>query len=602
MAQKTEGSDATESDDATASERDAEPEKWDDRMSTDWSLYGFYFRGVPWYLLWPSVVGVGLIGFFERSPDLYLRIWLSAGPANKLFYSGMVCFFVIELVVSLVAVYLYWICTVCLSSVNVHNAFVDTVMRAKLPFITSTNNGALLNKFSQDMSLIALSMPNEFIMVIYMAQLMFQQTVLVMAGAQYAGFMIPGIIIVVYFLQLFYLQSSRQMRLLDLESQTPLYTKISESTAGLEYLRAFGWEKKTLDKIFEFTDVAAKPFFYMYTIQRWLVMVLNGLGAVMSIILVSMAVYLTGTTTQASLGLALISLVDYSEMIEELVIHWTALETSLGAVRRIKGFIESTPTEVDKDRATDPIPEWPRQGRVVLKDVSCAYSDAKDAPLVLRNLSLSIEPGQKAIVVGRTGSGKSSLLLTLLNCLHHTGGIEIDDVDITDLTHDGLRKAITTITQETMNLPGTLKANLMPQGYLGTKEIDEKELRSVLDLVQLRDHITKNGGLEVPISDMHFSVGQRQLFGIARAIVHRRSTQGNLVLMDEVTSSMDYETDSIIQELLDTEFASCTRIIVSHRQRNDAKYDVVVSLEDGKLVAFETWAGRNHATTSEISS
>lgn len=598
LVQSREDEDSSEADSTSTDDQEVKPEKWNDRMSTDWSLYTFFLRTVPWYVLWPALIGIVLIGFLERSPEVYLRIWLSAGPANKLYYSGLVALFVSALFVNPIACYLYYVRTIRITSSSIHEAFVNTVMGATLPFITSTNNGALLNKFSQDMSLVTQQLPSELYYVIYVLEMVIQQTALIAAGAQYAALMIPGIIIVIYYLQLFYLQSSRQMRLLDLESQTPLYTQITEATAGLEYIRAFGWEDEVLDKIFEFTDEAAKPCYYMYTIQRWLVLVLNGLALVMGVIIVSMAVFLSHTVSQAGFGLAMASLLDYGSMVEALVMAWTGLETSLGAIRRIKTFVEDTPTEQNKPNAKDPAPSWPNQGRVILTDLSCVYSDKKDAPLALQNVSFTIEPGQKAIVVGRTGSGKSTLLLALLNCLQHTGSIVIDDVDITDLTSDGLREAITTISQETIKLPGSIKDNLVPEGSAGSDDVKEEELWSVLELVTLHEVITKKGGLDAPMSDMHFSVGQKQLFDIARAIAHQRITKGKLVLMDEATSNMDYETDAIIQKVMDTAFAGCTRIIVSHRQQNNSKYDVVVSLEDGKLVAVETWAERNRAAPS----
>lgn len=569
------------------------------RMTADWSLYGFFFQSVPWYLLWPSLIAIFLVGFMERCQDLYLRIWLSVGPENHRYFIGMPLLMVIALLVNPSAIYLYMIRTVRITSCALHERFIEKVMSMTLPFVTSTNTGALLNKVCQDMTLIGQQMPVELLMVLYIGELVLQHTVMIAASSQYAGLMIPVVLVVIYYLQFFYLQSSRQMRLLDLETQTPLYTKISESTAGLEHIRAFGWEERILDEIYDYADNAAKPFYSLLAIQRWLMLVLNGLGFAMAVTLVAIALSFTQTTSGPSLGLALIGAIEYGETVQALVMFWTGLETSLGAVRRIKAFIEDTPTETGKGTATNPAPHWPSKGQVVLTDVSCAYSADEDAPLALRNISFTVEAGQKAIVVGRTGSGKSSLLLTLLHCLHHTGSVAIDGVDITDITHDGLRSAITTISQEAINLPGSVKENLAPAGF-AVEDMNEDDLWSVLELVRLRDHVTKNGGLDAPFSDMHLSAGQKQLMSTARAIVHQRHMKGKLVLMDEVTSNMDYETDELIQQVLDTAFADCTRIIISHRQLTNAYYDLVISLEDGKLAGVETWAERNQgATVSE---
>ena len=175
-----------------------------------------------------------------------------------------------------------------------------------------------------------------------------------------------------------------------------------------------------------------------------------------------------------------------------------------------------------------------------MKDVSCAYSTEKDASLALQNVNLTVEPGQKAIVVGRTGSGKSTLLLTLLNCLHYTGSVSIDGTDITDITHDSLRGALTTISQEAISLPGTVKENLTSTvGETTSDAVNDQEVWSVLELVRLKDHIAKHGGLEAELSEVHFSSGQRQLLIVARAILHQRRTGGKLILVDEATSNMD---------------------------------------------------------------
>lgn len=590
---------ATDSDASGSDREDKAP--WEaPRLFAEWSIYSFFFGPVPWYLFWSSVIGIGMAGISEVFPNIYVRIWLAAGPGNKHFFAALPVLTVVAFAVSAVAMYMFLVRATRIATTRIHQRFVDTVTGATLSFITSTHSGTILNKFSQDMTLVAQQIPNLFVITVYMLALVVEETILVAAGGQYAALMIPGIIIVLYYLQLFYLQSSRQMRLLDLESQTPLYAKISECTAGLEHIRAFGWETKTLDSIYDYANIAAKPCYYMYAVQRWLNLILNGLGLGMSVVLVAIGVSFTKTTSQASLGLALFSLASYGATVENLVLFWTKLETGMGAVRRIKDFVENTPVEVDKEGAQPPAPNWPNKGQVVLKDVSCSYSEDEKAPLALQDISFTVEAGQKAIVVGRTGSGKSSLLLTLLHCLHHTGSISIDGVDITDITHDGLREAITTVSQEALNLPGSVKDNLAPSGF-SSAQVEESELLSVLDLVGLREHVAKNGGLDAPLSDMHLSVGQKQLIGAARAIAHQRRTKGKLVLMDEVTSNMDYETDETIQKVLDTAFADCTRIIISHRQVIDANYDIVISLEDGKLAGVETWAERNQGEAAASS-
>lgn len=202
---------------------------------------------------------------------------------------------------------------------------------------------------------------------------------------------------------MFYLRTSRQLRILDLEAKTPLYAKINESISGLEHIRAFGWEEKVLNDSLELLDHSQKSFYYMFCIQRWLMLVLELFAAFIATILVTMALKWKHTTTQPGLGLALISCLDYSFMIRKLVERWVGIETSLGAVARLRQFVETTPTEEDQPNVKRQPPDWPQEGHIEFTNVSARYNNSSPPHMALENLTFTAAAGEKTALRGRTG-------------------------------------------------------------------------------------------------------------------------------------------------------------------------------------------------------
>lgn len=196
--------------------------------------------------------------------------------------------------------------------------------------------------------------------------------VVVASSAQYAALSIPVVLVLLWVIQYFYLETSRQVRLLDLETKTPLYAKLNEMLSGVEHIRGFGWQQQTLKTSMALINDSQTPFYYMFTIQRWLYIVLTMTGSGMALIVSTMALYLTRTTSQASAGLGLINALSFTFSIIDFIQDWTKLETSLGAITRLKSFVEETPSESDDGRRAPPS-NWPPHGAVEFKDVSARY-------------------------------------------------------------------------------------------------------------------------------------------------------------------------------------------------------------------------------------
>lgn len=190
-------------------------------------------------------------------------------------------------------------------------------------------------------------------------------------------------------------------------------------------------------------------------------------------------------------------------------------------------------------------------------------------------------------------SGKSSLLLSMLGLLEHTGSIVIDGVDISTVPRQLLRSRITTISQDSVQLKGSVRENLIPyKEQAQDGKMDDTLLLRTLEKVGLSEVISGKGGLDADLSDMSLSEGQTQFLCLARAILHNHWTEGKVVLMDEPTSNMDYETDARIQALVRDAFAKCTIIMISHRPEMIADVDVHLKVSNG-IVARQSEAQRD---------
>lgn len=559
-------------------------EKPADKLDT--SLYRYLLMPVSIWLLLLSAFLIMFNGVMERGPELYVRVWIEENPTNRRCALGMLALSFFSICSAAFSSWVFQVVIVPKISLYTHAKFSKTVMKATLQFLMSTSNGAIVNRSSQDMTLLGQEMPQALYGALAITAIYLTNIAFIVAGTDYTAAIIPVLFIILWVLQDFYLRTSRQLRLLELEAKTPLFNSVGEMITGLEHIRSYRRDEKLVRQSLELLNDSQKAYYHMITIQRWLTFVLDVLGVVMVAILMSVALVVVDSTSQAALGLSMINLTAFAILNKQVIEGWTKMETSLGAVKRLKDFELNTPCEEDGPNTRDPPPDWPAQGRIEFKNVSAYYGSGPDVPPALERVSVTMNPGQKVIVRGRTGSGKSTILLAMLNLLHLEGKILIDGLDITEMPHDKLRAKITTLPQDSIELPETIRNNLMPFNILDSKSctVSEDVIESVLQDVALWDHINAKGGLDTAFEDMHFSSGQRQIFNIARAMLHHLQFDTKIVLMDEITSSLDYETRESLEQTMKVAFGDCTRVIVSHNMADTMDCDVILTLSNGWLV------------------
>ena len=361
---------------------------------------------------------------------------------------------------------------------------------------------------------------------------------------------------------------------MELESQAPLLTHCSETLSGVTTIRAFGWQTENHHKCIELLDRSQRPFYLMFCVQRWLGVVLDLTTAGLAVIVVSIAMTQRDTATAGSIGVSLLTVLSFNTQLSWLITAWTSLETALGAVARCMNFEKTTASEDLSGEDHTPPAEWPQAGQLTLTDLSASYSS--DGENVLKRISLSISAGEKVGICGRSGSGKSSLLLTLLRLLdNNSGTIMLDGVDLGTIPRQTIRERITALPQEAITVPGSLRDNIDP---LASSTDDA--INAALSKVGLLDLIEQRGGLKGDIKEFGFSQGQMQLFAVARALLQ----QSKLLVVDEMTSSVDALTEQKMVSVIREEFAQSTVLAVAHRLNTIRDFDKVVVMDKGRIV------------------
>lgn len=286
------------------------------------------------------------------------------------------------------------------AAIRLHHILLQTVMRAPPSFFAKTDSGVVLNRFSQDMSLVDLQLPIATITVFGSLFGCIAQMALISTGSSYMALTIPFTLLAIYGIQNVYLKTSRQLRYLDLENKSPLFTHFMETLDGLSTIRAFGWEKNAKEAFDRHMDHSQKPYYMLLCVQRWLNLVLDLLVTALAVIVMALAVNLKSTTAAGLLGLSLNNILGFNKSLSTLVTSWTSLETSLGAVARVKTFAETTESEERTEQTYEPPAGWPSLGSIEIDDVSATYGSKVQA---LNGITMTIKPREKIGICGRTG-------------------------------------------------------------------------------------------------------------------------------------------------------------------------------------------------------
>ncbi|KAI0066574.1 P-loop containing nucleoside triphosphate hydrolase protein [Artomyces pyxidatus] len=399
-------------------------------------------------------------------------------------------------------------------------------------------------------------------------------------------FLFPGIVVAylgVHLAQV-YLKAQMSAKRELSNVKAPVLGHFGAAITGLTSIRAYGAQLAFRQESYKLIDRNLKVGRTHYNLNRWISIRIDFLGALFSTGLAAYLIYGPNheNTIPSNTGFSLNTAIVFSSNVLFLVRMYNKFEVQCNSLERIKAYID---IEQEPTATKEGIPPayWPASGDLKVENLSSRYSEG--GPEVLHDLSFHIKSGERIGVVGRTGSGKSSLTLSLLRCIITEGNVYYDGLLTSSVNLDSLRSSITIIPQVPELLSGTLRENLDPFG-----QYDDATLNSALRAAGLFSLQVDNDDSRVTLDSAissgggNLSVGQRQILALARAIVR----DSKLLILDEATSAIDYETDTVIQSSLRHELKSnVTLLTVAHRLQTIMDADKIMVLDAGRIVEFD---------------
>lgn len=467
---------------------------------------------------------------------------------------------------------------------KLHAGLLDNKMHTPQAFYDTTPIGRIINRFSKDIYVIDEVIPHTILMFLATFFTSISTMIVIVSSTPLFAVVIIPLAFIYFFVQRFYVATSRQLKRLESVSRSPVYSHFSETITGASIIRAYGRQGSFVQLSDSKVDANQKSYYPGIVSNRWLGIRVEFVGNCVVLFAALFAVIGRENLSPGLVGLSVSYALQVTMSLNWMVRMTSDLETNIVAVERVKEYSE-TETEAPWNIEDKKPPEdWPSRGEVEFSNYSVRYRPGLD--LVLKNLSMSVKGGEKVGIVGRTGAGKSSMTLCLFRILEAAEGIiNIDGVNISEIGLHNLRSMLTIIPQDPVLFSGTLRMNLDP-----FDKYSEDELWKALELSNLKKFVssqTEKLDYECSEGGENLSVGQRQLVCLARALLRKT----RILVLDEATAAIDLETDDLIQMTIRTQFEDCTVLTIAHRLNTIMDYTRVLVLDKGKIAEFDTPTG-----------
>ncbi|KAF8507383.1 P-loop containing nucleoside triphosphate hydrolase protein [Hysterangium stoloniferum] len=460
----------------------------------------------------------------------------------------------------------------------VHRNLITSILGTTLRWLDTVPTARIIARCTQDIRAVDGAIPLYFSSLVNISQTMLVSFVAVVIFVP--AFILPGVLVAIVGVVCgqMYIRAQLPVKREMSNRRSPVIAHFGAAIAGLVSIRAYGAQAAFMSESLQRIDKYTRPARVYYNLNRWVGVRIDVIGTTFTACLALYLAYNKTFRTPSETGFSLAMAVGFSG----LTLGWERIETYVSIEQETKPTVQGVPPAY-----------WPASGSLIVEDLCARYS--VDGPQVLHNISFEIKSGERIGVVGRTGSGKSSLTLSLLRCIPTDGQILLDGLATSSINLNALRSSVTIIPQMPELLSGTLRENLDPFSEHSDATLNDA-LRSA-GLFSLQEHGEKasNITLDSAISGggRNLSVGQRQILALARAILR----QSKLLILDEeeqqltqntATSAVDYATDSIIQNTLREALKDATLITVAHRLQTIMDADKIMVLDAGNMVEFDT--------------
>uniref|UniRef100_A0A8C1FIN8 Canalicular multispecific organic anion transporter 1 n=1 Tax=Cyprinus carpio carpio TaxID=630221 RepID=A0A8C1FIN8_CYPCA len=466
------------------------------------------------------------------------------------------------------------------ASRTLHTSLLSNILKVPMVFFDTTPSGRIVNRFAKDIFTVDEIIPMSFrTCILCLLGVLGTLFVICLATPIFTAVVVP-MAVIYYFVQRFYVATSRQLRRLDSVSRSPIYSHFGETVSGISVIRAYGHQQRFLKQNEDTIDQNLKSVYPWIVSNRWLAMRLEFLGNLVVFFSALFAVISRDSLNSGLVGLSISYALNVTQTLNWLVRMTSELETNIVAVERVREYAEIK-NEAPWITSNRPPDDWPTAGNIHFENYKVRYRP--ELELILHGITCDIQSTEKIGIVGRTGAGKSSLTNCLFRIIEASEGqILVDGIDISTLGLHDLRSRLTIIPQDPVLFSGTLRMNLDP-----FEKFSDEEIWSVLELAHLKDYVRGlPTGLQHEVSEggENLSVGQRQLLCLARALLRK----SRILILDEATAAVDLETDDLIQNTIRTEFSHCTVLTIAHRLNTILDSSRVMVLDSGKIVEFDS--------------
>ncbi|KAK1938117.1 ABC transporter C family member 3 [Phytophthora citrophthora] len=475
------------------------------------------------------------------------------------------------------------------SSQNMHDELFRRVLRAPVTrYFDVTPMGQILNRFSNDLDQMDSILPQEYQLLLQNASLAFGALIVSAFASYWIGVAYIPIFLMFLYIGQYFKKSSREIKRLEGITRTPVYNLFGETLSGLDTIRAFRMESNFTQQNRRVVDTNANLYLTYWAASRWLATRLDFLSVAIIFIVSLYLVTTAGSVGSLTAGLSLTYSLMLTSMVQWVMRSVDRTDNAMTSVERLLFFrqIESEDNtgKTVKELLTSSEKEvhsWPVRGTIRFDQLCLRYRP--ELPLVLKGVNLEVAAGEKVGICGRTGAGKSSLMIALFRiCDFDSGRVLIDDVDIATINLRELRRSLAIIPQDPVLFSGPLRENLDP-----FHEYSDERIWHVLKQVHMADSLRRWGaGLDFEVAEGgdNLSVGQRQLICIGRALLK----DSKVVVLDEATANVDTATDALIQTTIQETFKDKTVLIIAHRINTIMHCDKIAVMDAGRVAEFDS--------------
>jgi ABC-type multidrug transport system fused ATPase/permease subunit len=577
--------------------------------SVPWSVYGAYVRASGSILNAPLSIFILIL---SQGANIITSLWLSWWTSDRYglsngqyigIYAGLggiqaLLMFIFSVVLS------YFGTTA--SKVMLRDA-VTRVLRAPMSFFDTTPLGRITNRFSRDVDVMDNNLTDAMRMYFFTICMITAVFALIISYFHFFAVALVPLYVLFILAASYYRASAREVKRFESVLRSHVFAKFGEGLTGVASIKAYGLQTRFIKELREAIDEMNAAYYLTFSNQRWLSIRLDTIGNLLVFVVGILVVTSRFSVNPSIGGLVLSYILSIVQMLQFSVRQLAEVENGMNAVERLRYYGTSLDEEAPL-HTVEVRPSWPEKGEIIFDKVEMRYRE--NLPLVLQGLSIHIKGGERIGIVGRTGAGKSSIMSTLFRLVEiSSGSITIDGVNISTIGLYDLRSRLAIIPQDPTLFRGTVRSNLDPFG-----EHNDHDLWSALhqaDLVSTESPnapaiTAANGEAEestgsgpderkaemsrihldtvVEEDGLNFSLGQRQLMALARALVRG----SRIIVCDEATSSVDMETDAKIQNTIASGFQGKTLLCIAHRLRTIVGYDRICVMDAGTIAELDT--------------